>query len=137
MVLQPFNKEELNTILKFGAEELFTEADGEEEDLKDFDIDDFLQRAETREESDQPQTVGEELLAGFKVANFNYEEDDPEDERQAENENGKDWSDIIPAETREKVAEEEAAKEQSEMFLPPRQRTRVSALVIFSIVLSE
>ena len=124
--LQPFNKEELNTILKFGAEELFKEVDGEEQDLLDFDIDDFLSRAETHEESDQPQTVGEELLAGFKVANFNYDDDDAEEENEDEHDDKeKQWEDIIPQTSRDKVAMEEETKAQSEMFLPPRQRTKV------------
>ena len=113
--------------MKFGAEELFKEADGEEEDLLDYDIDDFLQRAETREESDQPQTAGEELLAGFKVANFNY--DDEQDVYNTGDNEGdekeKQWCDIIPVEVRDKVAETEEAKAQSDMFLPPRQRTKV------------
>ena len=71
----PFKKEELAAILKFGAEELFKE-DSENEEEPQVDIDDILNRAETRE-SEQPQ-MGDELLSQFKVVSFdNLEEDDP------------------------------------------------------------
>lgn len=43
-----FNKDELATILKFGAEELFKKSDiQEEEEEKEMDIDEILNRAET------------------------------------------------------------------------------------------
>ena len=71
----PFKKEELAAILKFGAEELFKENEDDEEEPT-VDIDDILNRAETRE-SEQA-TVGDELLSQFKVVSFdNLEEDDP------------------------------------------------------------
>ena len=60
----PFNKEELNAILKFGAEELFKEGDDEETDV---DIDDILKLAETRSIEDSAGGVGNELLSQFKV----------------------------------------------------------------------
>lgn len=44
----PFDKNDLNAILKFGTEELFHEKDGEEQELE-VDIDDILKGAETRE----------------------------------------------------------------------------------------
>ena len=51
---QPFSKEELNAILKFGAEELFKEddekPDGTAGDEPICDIDEILRRAETRTE---------------------------------------------------------------------------------------
>lgn len=43
-----FNNTDFNMILKFGAEELFREKEGEEKELE-VDIDDILNRAETRE----------------------------------------------------------------------------------------
>ena len=71
----PFKKEELAAILKFGAEELFKEAEEDDEEPQ-VDIDDILNRAETRE-ADQT-TMGDELLSQFKVVSFdNLEEDDP------------------------------------------------------------
>merc|ERR1711868_315784 len=48
---QPFSKDELNSILKFGAEELFKEdEDKENNDEPACDIDEILRRAETRAE---------------------------------------------------------------------------------------
>lgn len=44
----PFDKHELAMILKFGAEELFREKEGEEQE-PEVDIDRILQGAETRE----------------------------------------------------------------------------------------
>uniref|UniRef100_S4RGA5 Helicase, lymphoid specific n=1 Tax=Petromyzon marinus TaxID=7757 RepID=S4RGA5_PETMA len=65
----PFNKEELASILKFGAEELFKEGEAEEqESQQEMDIDEILRRAETRENDDSLlPTAGEELLSQFKV----------------------------------------------------------------------
>ena len=63
-----FNKEELAAILKFGAEELFNQADEEADEEPKVDIDEILKRAETRE-GDQSCLSGatEELLSQFKV----------------------------------------------------------------------
>lgn len=44
----PFDNNDINLILKFGAEELFKEKPGEEQD-PEVDIDDILSGAETRE----------------------------------------------------------------------------------------
>ena len=82
-----FTKEEVNSILKFGAEGLFKEKDAaaaatadsckEEEQLPMYDIDEILKRAETRED-DTYMSASDELLSQFKVANFsNVDEDDP------------------------------------------------------------
>lgn len=62
----PFNKEELSAILKFGAEDLFKEAEGEESEPQEMDIDEILRLAETRE-SDQGSSATDELLSQFKV----------------------------------------------------------------------
>lgn len=71
----PFKKEELAAILKFGAEELFKEEEENDEEPQ-VDIDDILNRAETRET--EPTTMGDELLSQFKVVSFdNLEEDTP------------------------------------------------------------
>lgn len=70
----PFSKEELTAILKFGAAELFREKEGEEAD-PEVDVDDILQRAETREVEESP-SVCHELLSAFKVANFNIDEEE-------------------------------------------------------------
>jgi hypothetical protein len=88
----PFNKEEINSILKFGAEELFKEKEPdptnatttsnnmndqeEKEENQLYDIDEILKRAETREETNHLSAT-EELLSQFKVANFSTMEDEP------------------------------------------------------------
>ncbi|KAM4810238.1 chromodomain-helicase-DNA-binding protein 1 isoform 1-T1 [Rhinophrynus dorsalis] len=115
----PFNKEELAAILKFGAEELFKEPEGEEEEPQEMDIDEILKRAETRENEGGPMTVGDELLSQFKVANFSTMEEDDivEPER-----NSKSWEEIIPTDQRRRMEEEERQKELQEIYLLPRMR---------------
>ncbi|KAF5295920.1 hypothetical protein FQR65_LT10351 [Abscondita terminalis] len=117
----PFNKEDLTAILKFGAEELFKDDDEEDEEPK-CDIDEILQRAETRDEG--PSMAGDELLSAFKVASFAAFDEDNEPSpvvTQAEDES-KDWDDIIPERLRKKVEEEEKNKEMEDLYLPPRSR---------------
>ncbi|XP_071486143.1 chromodomain-helicase-DNA-binding protein 1-like [Diadema antillarum] len=118
----PFSKEELTAILKFRAEELFKEADGEESELPEMDIDAILERAETREQ-EEPGGAGEELLSQFKVANFAASE-----EPDFEKDPGKDWEDIIPASERRQMEEEEKQKEQMGLYLPPRIRKQVNRM---------
>ncbi|GFU37045.1 chromodomain-helicase-DNA-binding protein 1 [Nephila pilipes] len=124
----PFNKEELAAILKFGAEELFKETeDGDDE--PQVDIDEILSRAEYRE--DQPMSVGEELLSAFKVASFNFNEEEVSmqstgDSKEQSNE--KDWDDIIPEDDRKQMEAEEREKEEMEMYLPPRSRKPVKRM---------
>uniref|UniRef100_A0A3B4V3V4 Chromodomain helicase DNA binding protein 1 n=1 Tax=Seriola dumerili TaxID=41447 RepID=A0A3B4V3V4_SERDU len=116
----PFNKEELSAILKFGAEELFKEPEGEEQEPQEMDIDEILKRAETRENDPGPSTVGEELLSQFKVANFTMmeeEEIDIDSERSQRS-----WDDIIPEEQRRRMEEEERQKELEEIYMLPRMR---------------
>lgn len=124
----PFNKEELAAILKFGAEELFKETEEGDEEPQ-VDIDEILQRAETREE--QPSTVGDELLGSFKVASFNFTEEEEVGAVSAkgvvedESSQSKDWDDIIPEADRKKVEEEERQREELELYLPPRSRKSI------------
>ncbi|KAM6290003.1 chromodomain-helicase-DNA-binding protein 1 isoform 2-T2 [Aegotheles albertisi] len=116
----PFNKEELSAILKFGAEELFKEPEGEEQEPQEMDIDEILKRAETRENEPGPLTVGDELLSQFKVANFsNMDEDDIEFEPER---NSRNWEDIIPEVQRRRIEEEERQKELEEIYMLPRMR---------------
>ncbi|MGH0182890.1 UNVERIFIED_CONTAM: hypothetical protein FKN15_010821 [Acipenser sinensis] len=61
----PFNKEELTAILKFGAEDLFKEAEGEESEPQELDIDEILRLAETRE-TESSVSATDELLSQFK-----------------------------------------------------------------------
>ncbi|XP_076641025.1 chromodomain-helicase-DNA-binding protein 1 isoform X4 [Halictus rubicundus] len=117
----PFNKEDLNAILKFGAEDLFKdEEDGDEEPT--CDIDEILRRAETRDEG--PATVGDELLSAFKVASFAAfeEESEPVSQPNDNDDESKDWAEIIPENFRKKVEEEEKSKEMEDLYLPPRSR---------------
>eukprot|EP00092_Neocalanus_flemingeri_P005977 GFUD01006438.1.p1 GENE.GFUD01006438.1~~GFUD01006438.1.p1 ORF type:complete len:2243 (+),score=699.78 GFUD01006438.1:100-6828(+) len=91
----PFDKSELNMILKFGAEDLFKADEAEEQD-KEVDLDAILDSAETREDEEAPQSeANKELLGAFKCTNiaFDEEEEDEEPEEVAP----KDWSDIIPS----------------------------------------
>ncbi|XP_065581127.1 chromodomain-helicase-DNA-binding protein 1-like isoform X2 [Artemia franciscana] len=120
----PFNKEELNAILKFGAEELFKD-DEEKEEEPTCDIDEILRRAETRDEA--PVMPGDELLSAFKVASFgalDEEEEEPTAVSKAPptDEDTKDWDDIIPENYRKKLEEEQREKEMADLYLPPRQR---------------
>ncbi|KAJ8926869.1 hypothetical protein NQ314_020720 [Rhamnusium bicolor] len=116
----PFNKEDLTAILKFGAEELFKDEDEDEE--PNCDIDEILRRAETRD--DAPAMVGDELLSAFKVASFAaFDEDtEPSPVNNAGDEESKDWDEIIPEKLRKKVEEEEKNKEMEDLYLPPRSR---------------
>lgn len=116
----PFNKEELTAILKFGAEELFKDEDAGDEEPT-CDIDEILRRAETTDEA--PITAGDELLSAFKVASFAAFEEDRDTQSEPEvDEESRDWDEIIPAEYRQKVEEEEKAKEMEDLYLPPRSR---------------
>lgn len=113
----PFNKEELAQILKFGAEELFKEGEDAEEE-PNVDIDEILRRAETRE--DEAKSTGHELLSAFKMANFNFNEEEVTPAPTAREE--RDWDQIIPEADRARVEDEEKKKEAEEIFLPPRSR---------------
>ncbi|KAJ3596439.1 hypothetical protein NHX12_002846 [Muraenolepis orangiensis] len=115
----PFNKDELTAILKFGAEELFKEAEGEESEPQEMDIEEILRLAETRE-SDQGSSATDELLSQFKVANFSsMEECAPE----SQDKNIRDWDDIIPEDQRRKLEEEERQREMDDIFMLPRSRS--------------
>ncbi|XP_070517444.1 chromodomain-helicase-DNA-binding protein 1 isoform X3 [Cardiocondyla obscurior] len=124
----PFNKEDLTAILKFGAEDLFKdEEDGDEEPA--CDVDEILRRAETRDEG--PATVGDELLSAFKVASFKtaFEEDlEPINQANDNDDESKDWAEIIPENFRKKVEEEEKSKEMEDLYLPPRSRKTLQQL---------
>ncbi|XP_046453090.1 chromodomain-helicase-DNA-binding protein 1-like isoform X2 [Daphnia pulex] len=120
----PFNKEELNAILKFGAEELFKDdEDGEDEPA--CDIDEILRRAETRDEP-APQ-MGDELLSAFKVASFTIDEEEPVSMNPSRSkptdndEENRAWDEIIPENVRKKIDQEQREKEMADLYLPPRR----------------
>lgn len=67
----PFDKEELNAILKFGAAELFGEAGGDgggDKALQEMDIDDILRRAETQVAVEDSCSVADELLSQVRIS---------------------------------------------------------------------
>ncbi|ESO89597.1 hypothetical protein LOTGIDRAFT_218699 [Lottia gigantea] len=116
----PFNKEELASILKFGAEELFKENDGDEEEPQ-VDIDEILNRAELSETV--ATSVGDELLSQFKVVSFDNMENE-----EIESTGGRDWDQIIPENSRKKAEDEEKQKQLLELHLPPRSRKTIQQL---------
>ena len=103
----PFDKEELNNIMKFGAADLFKDTDENEPEV---DIDDILQRAETRQTEEHQQK--NELLDSFKVTEFKFDEEaELEDYRARENSNSNvDWAEIIPETERQRITAEEQSK---------------------------
>ena len=72
-----FNKEELATILKFGAAELFSQEDGDD-DEQEVDIDEVFKYAETRDTNASGE-ASEELLSQFKVVSFDNLEEETND----------------------------------------------------------
>ena len=116
----PFTKEELSQILKFGAEELFKEGDTGEEEPQ-VDIDEILKRAETREEPSA--TPSDELLGAFKVASFNFNEEDVNAIHTQPTKEEKQWDEIIPESDRQKLEEKEKEKVE---FLPPRSSRKAT-----------
>ncbi|XP_055853266.1 chromodomain-helicase-DNA-binding protein 1 [Episyrphus balteatus] len=125
----PFNKDDLSAILKFGAEELFKDEQENDDDLV-CDIDEILRRAETRNED--PEMPGDDLLSAFKVASIVSFEEEP-DTTKAEanddpnNEDTKDWDDIIPEDFRNTIQSEERNKEMEDLYLPPRRKVAMNA----------
>ncbi|CAD6184209.1 unnamed protein product [Caenorhabditis auriculariae] len=117
----PFDKHELNAILKFGAAELFKEKEGEEQE-PEVDIDRILMGAETREAEDA-QGNDNELLNSFKYATFAFDEekDIAAATREADN---AEWDAIIPEEDRRRIEDEEKMKALAEINLAPRVRTK-------------
>merc|ERR1719330_637336 len=103
---QPFSKDELNAILKFGAEELFKEDEDKDGDDPVCDIDEILKRAETRmpvDEDDAVKNAKVDASGGIQKL----------------------WDEIIPSNVREELEEEERQKELAELYLGPRQRKTV------------
>uniref|UniRef100_A0A1I8PFM6 Chromodomain-helicase-DNA-binding protein 1 n=1 Tax=Stomoxys calcitrans TaxID=35570 RepID=A0A1I8PFM6_STOCA len=124
----PFNKDDLSAILKFGAEELFKDEQENDEELV-CDIDEILRRAETRNED--PEMPGDDLLSAFKVASIAAFEEEPDaatkeneaNSQAADEDDTKDWDDIIPENFRKIVENEEKSKEMEDLYLPPRRKT--------------
>ncbi|KAK3096752.1 hypothetical protein FSP39_002924 [Pinctada imbricata] len=126
----PFNKEELSSILKFGAEELFKETEDDDEEPQ-VDIDEILKRAETRDMEDQAAGAGDELLSQFKVVSFDNLEDEEIEQPMSvakSEEDGKFWDNVIPEVDRLRIEEEERQQQLLDMNLPPRARKAIQQL---------
>lgn len=131
----PFNKDDLSAILKFGAEELFKDEQEHDDELV-CDIDEILRRAETRNED--PEMPGDDLLSAFKVASIAAFEEDATSggdggtgpsttkDEHGDEDDTKDWDDIIPEDYRQIVENQERAKEMEDLYLPPRRKTTAS-----------
>lgn len=119
-----FNKDDLSAIIKFGSVHLFKETDTEKngDEEPQCDIDEILKRAETRED-EGPQTLGGELLSSFKMASFNFKEEDVQVASVVDEEE-KEWSEIIPESERLKFEHDEREREEMEMMMLPRSRNK-------------
>ena len=122
---QPFSKDELNAILKFGAAELFKEDDDKEGggDEPTCDIDEILKRAEMR--TDEPTDEDDGLMANFKVASLAMDEDEAVENASKASGIQQLWEEIIPESYRAELEKEEKSKELSDLYLGPRQRKTV------------
>ncbi|GAA5936558.1 uncharacterized protein JCM15063_001921 [Sporobolomyces koalae] len=99
-----YTKEELSSILKFGAANIF-KSDGAQAKLEELDLDDVINKAEAYDTATAPTGTslgGEDFLNQFAVQDVKADMTD--------------WDDIIPAEDRARVTAqlaEQEAKEQS------------------------
>ncbi|ELU11024.1 hypothetical protein CAPTEDRAFT_167753 [Capitella teleta] len=120
----PFSKQELNDILKFGTEELFKEVDDDENEVQ-VDIDEILSRAETRSMETDTNSATDELLSQFKVVSFDNLEAEELEGRDTPPKEGKSWDDIIPEVDRKRIEDEALQQQLMELNLPPRHRKQV------------
>ena len=104
--MSSLSKDELNTIIKFGAAELFKETEEGGEEGDEVDLDAILSNAETKEEVEAPiSEANKELLSAFKCTNLRLEEEEEEEEvvEETEQKNGAEtvaWEEIIPEDLR-------------------------------------
>ncbi|CAH8517302.1 unnamed protein product [Schistosoma turkestanicum] len=121
----------LTEILRYGAEGLFRQADEDATELE-VDIDDILNRAETRDtEATVESNPANALLSSFKVVNLDALEEDVDIKNGKDSSNSlntgceKTWDQIIPSEFRGQVKAEEDRKTLVELELGPRRRRPV------------
>ncbi|KAH8872272.1 Chromodomain-helicase-DNA-binding protein 1 [Schistosoma japonicum] len=122
----------LTEILRYGAEGLFKQADEDASELE-VDIDDILNRAETRDtEATAESNPANALLSSFKVVNLDAHEEDIDIKSGNNSLNSsmnqgceKTWDQIIPSEFRGQVKAEEDRKTLVELELGPRRRRPV------------
>ena len=128
----PFNKEELNAILKFGAQDLFNQNEDNDEDEEEndhIDIEDILNKAETRSTEENTGGVCEDLLSQFKVVSFDNLENE---EIESHESKAVDWDNIIPEDKRAEVDAEERQKQLLELNLGPRERKQIRDVSIYA-----
>ena len=135
----PFSKDELDALLKFGAEEIFREDGEQDKRLQEIDIDALINQAETATMEPRITSKAEELLSQFKIANIasfglEGEEEAPEvtpkrsvsksfsEYPLEEKHNLKNWEDIIPQRFLDDMTDEELYQEQM-LFLDHRTRS--------------
>ena len=136
----PFSKDELDALLKFGAEEIFREDLEQDRRLEEMDIDALINQAETATMEPKVNSKAEELLSQFKIANIaslglgvGEDTSDPKTPKRSvsksfseypleERQNVKSWEEIIPSRFLEEVTDEDLYDEQLQ-FLDHRTRS--------------
>ena len=125
-----FTKEDLQSILQFGAQNLFMAKPGEAQQgtasttMDCLDLDEILARAEAPDSavcSGEPSTPSDDFLGQFKVADFG-------------NTAGLlDWSEIVPKQDVEQVETDELIAQEKELFDSMMQRKRKKEAVLDAI----
>ncbi|KAF7260314.1 hypothetical protein EG68_02092 [Paragonimus skrjabini miyazakii] len=115
----------LTEILRYGAEGLFKQLDEDAAELE-VDIDDILNRAETRDaDATAEANPANALLSSFKVVALDTLDEDA-DSNQAPNIKPEvTWDEIIPSELRGQLKAEEMQKTLIDLDLGPRRRKQV------------
>ncbi|KAI0244542.1 ATP-dependent DNA helicase Hrp3 [Massospora cicadina] len=108
----PFSKEELQAILKFGAARMFN--DSEARKGSELSLDDILAQAEQHETTEAQTSIngGEEFLKQFEVADYEVG-------------NEMSWEEIIPESQRIRLQQEEESI-HAETLLTSRKRRRIN-----------
>ena len=136
----PFSKDELDALLKFGAEEIFREDGEQDKRLQEMDIDALINQAETATMEPRINSKAEELLSQFKIANIASlgleGEGEPIEVKtpkrsvsksfseypMEEKQNLKRWEDIIPQSFLDEMTDEDSYQDQM-LFLDHRTRS--------------
>ncbi|VDM33123.1 unnamed protein product [Hydatigera taeniaeformis] len=118
----------LTEILRHGAESIFKQNDEETAEVE-VDIDDILNRAETRDADaeEDPYNPANVLLSTFNVVTFDQSEQDDAKPVQIDSsgKSSKPWSEIIPEEMRENLKQVESQEALLDLELGPRRRKQV------------
>ncbi|KAL5112588.1 hypothetical protein TcWFU_007784 [Taenia crassiceps] len=118
----------LTEILRHGAESIFKQNDEETAEVE-VDIDDILNRAETRDADgeEDPYNPANVLLSTFNVVTFDQSEQEDVKPVQIDSSGKsiKSWSEIIPEEMRENLKQVESQEALLDLELGPRRRKQV------------